>query len=58
MTQIEMSNFIQVPASLVFAVILEFWFSGSSSVIIYKLITAVTTFLIECFIKINDKKLD
>ena len=53
-TQIEMSNFIQVPASLVFATISEFWFSGFSRLTIYKLIT---TFLIALFIKINNKRL-
>ena len=29
MIQVEMSNFIQVPASHVFATIFEIWFSGS-----------------------------
>ena len=56
--QIEMSNFIKVPASLVFAAISEFWFSGFSRHTIYKLITAVTAFLIAFLIKINNKKLD
>ena len=42
--QIEMIDFIQVPASLVFA--------------IYKLTTAVTAFLIAFLIKSNNKKLD
>ena len=40
--QIEMSNFIQVPASLVFAAISEFQFSGFSSLTIYKQITSST----------------
>ena len=44
--QIEMNNFSQVPASLVFAVISEFWFLGFSRATIYKLIKAVTAFLI------------
>ena len=44
--QIEMSNFIQVPASLVLATIAEFLFSEFSRLNIYKLITAVTSFLI------------
>ena len=52
--QIEMSSFIQVPASLVFAAILEFLFSGFSRLTIYYLITPLTAFLI----KINNKKLD
>ena len=54
--QIQMSNFSQVPASLVFAAISEFWFSGFSRHTIHKLITAVTAFLIAFLIKI--KKLD
>ena len=36
--QIEMSSFIQIPASLVFAAISEFWFSGFSGFTIYNLI--------------------
>ena len=52
--QIEMSSFIQVPASLVFTTISEFWFSGFSRLTTYNLITALTAFLI----KINNKKLD
>ena len=52
--QIEMSNFIQVPASLVFATISEFWFLGFSRLTIYKLIA---TFLIAFLIKINNKRL-
>ena len=56
--QIEMSNFSQVPASLVFAAISEFRFSGFSKLIIYKLIKATTAFLIAFLIKINNKKLD
>ena len=56
--QIEMSNFSQVPASLVFAAISEFWFSGFSKPIMYKLIKATTAFLIAFLIKINNKKLD
>ena len=56
--QIELSNFIQLPASLVFAVILGFWFSGFSKFTIYKLTTAVTAFLIVFLIKSNNKKLD
>ena len=57
-TQIEMNNFSQVSVSLVFAAILEFWFSGFSRLTIYKLITAITAFLIAFSIKINNKKLD
>ena len=56
--QIEMSNFIQVPALLVFVAISKFWFSGFSRLTIYKLITAITAFLIAFSIKINNKKLD
>ena len=56
--QIQMSSFSQVPASLVFAVTSEFWFSGFSRHTIHKLITAVTAFLIAFLIKINNKKLD
>ena len=52
--QTEMSNFIQLPASLVFAASSEFRFSEFSSLVIYKLITSS----IACFIKINSKKLD
>ena len=52
--QTEMSNFIQLPASLVFVAISEFWFSGFSSLITCRL----TTSSIACFIKINSKKLD
>ena len=55
--QIEMSNFIQVPASLVFAAVSEFWFSGFSRFTIYKLTTAVTAFLIAFLIKSNNNKL-
>ena len=53
MMQIQMGNFSQVPASLVFATISEFWFSGFSRHNKHKLITAVTT-----FDQINDTKLD
>ena len=56
--QIEMSNFIKVPASLVFATISEFWFSGFSRFTMYKLRTAVRVFLIAFLIKITNKKLD
>ena len=41
--QTEMSNFIQVPASLVFAAISEFWFPGFSRLTIYKLLTSSTS---------------
>ena len=41
---IEMSEFIQVLASLVFAAISEFWYLGFSRLTIYRLITAVTAF--------------
>ena len=58
MMQTEMSNFIQVPASLVFAAISEFWFSGFSRFTTYKLTTAVTAFLIAFLIKSNNKILD
>ena len=44
-SEIQMSDFIQVPTSLVFAVISEFWFSGFSRHTICKLITAATAFL-------------
>ena len=50
--QIQISNFIQVPASLEFATISEF-----SRHTIHKLITAVTSILIAFLIEIN-KKLD
>ena len=53
-----MSNFNQVPASLVFASISEFRFSGFSRFTMYKLTTAVTAFLIAFLIKGNNKKLD
>ena len=53
-----MSNFIQVPALLAFVAISKFWFSGFSRLTIYKLITAITAFLIAFSIKINNKKLD
>ena len=56
-TQIEMNNFSQVSVSLVFAAILEFWFSGFSRLTIYKPITAITAFLITFLIKINNKKI-
>ena len=56
--QIQMSNFIQVPALLVFAAISGSWFSGFSRHTIHKLITAVTAFLIAFLIKINNRKLD
>ena len=56
--QIEINNFIKVPASLVFATISEFWFSGFSRFTMYKLTTAVTGFLIAFLIKSNNKKLD
>ena len=55
---VEMSNFSQVPASLVFAVTSEFRFSGFSKLIICKLIKATTAFLIAFLLKINNKKLD
>ena len=55
---VQMSNFSQVPALLVFVAISEFWFSGLSKLIIYKLIKATTAFLIAFLIKINNKKLD
>ena len=42
--QIQMSNFSQVPASLVFAAISEFWFSGFSRRTKHKLTAAVTAF--------------
>ena len=42
--QIQMSNFSQVLASLVFASVSEFWFSGFSRHTKHKLITAVTAF--------------
>ena len=54
--QIETSNFSQVPASLVFAAISEFLFSGFFKLIIYKLIKATTAFLLAFLIKINNKK--
>ena len=57
-TQIQLSNFIQVPASLVFAAISEFWFLGFSTHTIYKLITAAKEFFIAYFVKINNKKPD
>ena len=57
-TQIEMTNFIQVPASLVFTTISEFPFSGFSRLIVYNLITAVTVIWITFLIKINNEKLD
>ena len=56
--KVEMSNFSQVPVSLVFAAISEFRLSGFSKLIIYKLIKATTAFLIAFLIKINNKKLD
>ena len=56
--QIEISDFIQVPASLRFVAISEFWFSGFSMFTIYKLTTVVTVFLIAFLIKGNNKKLD
>ena len=56
--QIQRSNFIEVPASLVFAAISAFWFSGFFWRTIYKLITVVTAFLIAFLIKIDNKKLD
>ena len=56
--QVQMSNFIQVLASLVLAATLEFSFSGFSRYTIYKLNAAVTAFLIAFLIKINNKKLD
>ena len=57
-TQIEMNNFSQVSVSLVFAAILEFWFSGFSRITTYKPITTITAFLIAFLIKINNKKLN
>ena len=57
-TQIEMNNFSQVSLSLVFAAILEFWFSGFPRLTIYKPITTITAFLIAFLIKINNKKLN
>ena len=56
--QIQMSNFIQVPASLEFAAISEFWFLGFSRHTIFKLITAAKAFLIAFLVKINNKKPD
>ena len=56
--QIQMSNFSQVPASLVFAAISEFWFSGFFRHTIHKLRTAVTASLIAFLTKINNEKLD
>ena len=56
--EIETSTFIKVPASLVFATISEFWFSGFSRFTMYKLTTAVTAFLIAFLIKIKNKNLD
>ena len=56
--QIEMSNFIKVPASLVFAAISEFWFLGFSKFTMHKLTIAVTAFLIAFLIKRNKKKSD
>ena len=57
--QIQMSNLIWLPASLAFAAISEFWFSGFSGHTIYKAtVTAVTAFSIAFLIKINNKKLD
>ena len=53
--QIEMSNFIKVPASIVFT---ELWFSEFSRFTMYKMATAVTAFLIAFLIKSNNKKLD
>ena len=55
--QIEMNNFIQVPASLVFAAISEYWFSWYSRLIMIKLMTEATAFLRAFLIKINNKKL-
>ena len=52
--QLEMSSFIQVPASLALAAISEFCFSEFPRLNICNLITALTAFLI----KINNKKLD
>ena len=54
-TQIQMSNFSQVPASPVFAAISEFCFSGFSRLTIYKLIRA---FLMAFLIKCNNETLD
>ena len=51
-------NDFVVPTSLVFAAISEFGFSGFSRHTIYKLIIAVTAFLIAFSIKINNKKLN
>ena len=56
--QVQMSNFIHVPASLVLAATLEFSFSGFFRYAIHKLNAAVTAFLIAFLIKINNKKLD
>ena len=53
-----MSHFNKVPASLVFAAISEFWFSGFSRFIVYKLTTAATALLIVLLVKSNNKKLD
>ena len=53
-----MSNFSQVPASLVFTAISKFLFSEFSGHTIHKLITVVTAFLIVFLIKINNEKLD
>ena len=51
--QIEMNNFIQVPASFIFSAISEYWFSWYSRLIM----TEVTAFLMAFLIKINNKKL-
>ena len=56
--QIQMSNFIKVPVSLLFAPILEFWFLGFSRSTMHKLTTAVTAFLIAFLIESNNKELD
>ena len=54
--QNDMSNFLQVPSSFIFAAI---WgFSGFSGLTTYKLITTVTASLVVFLIEINNKKLD
>ena len=57
-TPTEISNFIKIAASRVFAMVSEIWFSGFSKFTMYKLTTAVTAFSIAYLIKNNNKKLD
>ena len=56
--KLKRGNFIQGPASRVFAAVSEYWFSGFSRLSIYKLITTVIALLIAFLININNKKLD